>query len=155
MAKAIVILRPDGGSNVNGTVTFEQPGPGQPTRVRAIITGLAPGKHGFHIHQWGDLREGCKTAGAHFNPKGKNHGGPYDEERHVGDLGNIIADADGKAEIVEEHLLELFGEHTVIGRAVVVHADEDDLGKGGQTDSLTTGHAGARLACGIIGLTTN
>uniref|UniRef100_A0A6B2LPH7 Superoxide dismutase [Cu-Zn] n=1 Tax=Arcella intermedia TaxID=1963864 RepID=A0A6B2LPH7_9EUKA len=117
------------------------------------MSGLTPGKHGFHIHQWGDLREGCTTAGPHFNPFGKNHGGPSEGDRHVGDLGNVVAGADGKAELdVEDKQVSLFGENSVIGRAVVVHADEDDLGKGGHSDSLTTGHAGGRIACGIIGV---
>ena len=114
---------------------------------------MAPGQHGFHIHQFGNLSEGCKTAGPHFNPFGKTHGSPDREERHVGDLGNVVAGDDGVAKFeLEDHLVMLSGENTVIGRSFVVHADVDDLGDGGHELSPTTGNAGARLACGVIGL---
>ena len=75
------------------------------------------------------------------------------EERHVGDLGNVNAGEDGVANFeLEDHLIHLSGEFSVIGRSFVVHADEDDLGLGGHELSKTTGNAGARLACGVIGL---
>lgn len=93
------------------------------------------------------------TAGGHYNPQGKTHGGPTDDVRHVGDLGNVSVDTDGTCKYeIQDKLIMLYGETTVIGRSVVVHANEDDLGKGGHADSLTTGNAGARLACGVIGL---
>ena len=81
-----------------------------------------------------------------------NHGGPNDSVRHVGDLGNIEAN-DGQQAVLNiyDHLVALSGSFNVIGRAVVIHADTDDLGKGGQSDSLKTGHAGPRVACGVIG----
>ena len=149
---ALCILRPDGGSGVEGVVKFAQSAGGK-TRVVARITGLAKGDHGFHVHQYGNLIEGCKTAGPHFNPEGKDHGGPDHEERHHGDMGNVTAGDDGVAEVdYEDALLQLSGEHSIIGRSVVCHADPDDLGQGGHDDSKTTGHAGARLACGTIGL---
>ena len=70
----------------------------------------------------------------------------------MGDLGNVTADENGNVDVTfEDSLLTLHGELTIIGRSVVVHADEDDLGKGGHPDSLTTGHAGSRIACGVIG----
>jgi len=70
----------------------------------------------------------------------------------VGDLGNVVVKEDGEADFtIDDKLVSLFGDHTVLGRAVVVHADEDDLGRGNASDSKTTGHAGGRLACGIIG----
>ena len=75
--------------------------------------------------------------------------------RHVGDLGNIVAVSGGKlggeANVsIQDSLVKLSGATSVIGRSIVVHLDADDLGKGGQADSLTTGHAGARVACGTI-----
>lgn len=83
----------------------------------------------------------------------KKHGAPEDEERHVGDLGNIEAGSDGVARIsITDKVIALSGDFNVLGRAVVVHSGEDDLGKGGQSDSLTTGHAGSRVACGVIGV---
>lgn len=115
------------------------------------VTGLTPGLHGFHIHEKADFSDGCKSAGPHYNPFGKEHGGPDDEERHVGDLGNITADANGVAEgTISDHLIKLSGEYSVIGRSFMVHADPDDLGKGGHELSKTTGNAGARVACGEI-----
>ena len=94
---------------------------------------------------------GSDSAGPHYNPFGKNHGAPEDEERHVGDLGNIMAGPDGVSEgTIVDRLIKLSGEYSVIGRSVMVHADEDDLGKGGHELSLTTGNAGARIACGEI-----
>ncbi|XP_019639363.1 PREDICTED: superoxide dismutase [Cu-Zn] 1-like [Branchiostoma belcheri] len=97
---------------------------------------------------------GCTSAGGHFNPAKKNHGGPQDEERHVGDLGNVEVGEDGEANIkITDSQLQLTGPNSIIGRAVVVHTGEDDLGKGGFDDSLTTRHAGGRAACGVIGVT--
>ena len=117
------------------------------------MTGLSPGNHGFHVHQYGDYSTGCGSTGGHFNPFGKEHGAPTDENRHAGDLGNIVADADGSANVkITDAQIPLSGANSVIGRAIVVHKDEDDLGKGGHEDSKTTGHAGARLSCGVIGL---
>lgn len=84
---------------------------------------------------------------------GKTHGGPGDDVRHVGDLGNIEADSDGVGVYTAvDDLVMLSGAMSVIGRSMVIHADTDDLGKGGHDDSLTTGHAGSRVACGVIGL---
>ena len=97
--------------------------------------------------------EGCKTAGPHFNPFNKTHGGPLSDERHVGDLGNLEADENGNAhfELIDTMVM-LHGEHSVIGRSVVTHANVDDLGMGDNEESKKTGNAGIRLACGVIGL---
>lgn len=150
---ALCILYPDNRSGVHGLVSFSQSSASSPCKVAATVKGLSPdGQHGFHIHQYGDLTEGCKTAGGHYNPHQKNHGGPMAEERHVGDLGNIKADAKGNGYYTHsDSLITLFGDMTIFGRSCVVHKDTDDLGQGGHSDSLTTGHAGARLACGVIG----
>jgi len=138
--------------SVSGTLTFTQEGDG-PTKVTGQVTGLTPGNHGFHVHQFGDVSAGCGSTGGHFNPAGKEHGGPTADERHAGDLGNIVAGADGTAVVdITDSQVPLTGANSVIGRAIVVHAGEDDLGLGGQNDSKTTGHAGGRVACGVIGL---
>ncbi|KAL9371929.1 hypothetical protein Peur_037069 [Populus x canadensis] len=149
--KAVAVLK--GTSNVEGVVILTQEADG-PTTVNARITGLTPGPHGFHLHQYGDTTNGCVSTGAHFNPNNLTHGAPEDEIRHAGDLGNIAATADGVAEaIIVDNQIPLSGPNTVIGRALVVHELEDDLGKGGHELSSTTGNAGGRLACGVVGLT--
>lgn len=100
--------------------------------------------------------QGCTSAGPHFNPHGKTHGALADEERHVGDLGNIVAGEDGVAKFdFTDSQIKLNGPLSIIGRTMVVHADPDDLGKGGVELSKTTGNAGARLSCGVIGVCAN
>ena len=87
--------------------------------------------HGFHIHQFGDLTNGFINAGNHFNPFNKSHGGPIDEERHVGDLGNINANEEGIAKFdLTDKLIKLNGPYSIVGRSVAVHNDHDDLGTG-------------------------
>lgn len=158
---AVCILAPPPGQQGpgSGVVSLTQqriPGTKTPVVIRVRVSGLAPNSvHGFHIHQLGDLQQGCISAGGHFNPSRKNHGGPLDEERHAGDLGNVVADGQGvvDATIIDSLLsLDPASTSSIIGRSAVLHADPDDLGKGGHADSLTTGHAGARISCGVIGL---
>jgi len=109
--------------------------------------------HGFHIHEAGDLTDNCMGACGHFNPYNKNHGSPESSERHVGDLGNIKFDNKGVCNmILEDKLVKLRGtKANVIGRSIVIHSKEDDLGLGGNEDSLKTGNAGKRLTCAVIG----
>ena len=143
---AVCILHPTEGNEVTGIVTFTKTDGG--IKIVANFEGLTPGKHGFHIHEYGDCsRLDGKSAGGHFNPDGKPHGAPNSEERHVGDLGNLLANEKGKAyyEIIDSYI-SFSGPHSIIGRAIIVHAGEDDL------TSQPTGNAGARLACGVIGL---
>ncbi|CAL5061153.1 unnamed protein product [Urochloa decumbens] len=147
MVKAVAVLA---GSDVKGTIFFSQEGDG-PTTVTGSISGLKPGLHGFHVHALGDTTNGCMSTGPHFNPAGKEHGAPEDENRHAGDLGNVTAGEDGVANVnVTDSQIPLTGPHSIIGRAVVVHADPDDLGKGGHELSKSTGNAGGRVACGKL-----
>jgi superoxide dismutase, Cu-Zn family len=96
---------------------------------------------------------GVDIVGPHFNPHNATHGAPEASTRHVGDLGNLSTDASGAAKgSVEDKHIKLIGPQSVIGRMVVVHAGEDDLGKGGNEESLKTGNAGGRAACGVIGV---
>ncbi|TFK40832.1 superoxide dismutase [Crucibulum laeve] len=154
ITKGVVVLKSDAASTF-GTITFEQSssGKGDVTISGKIENLKANSLHGFHIHQSGDLSSNCASAGPHFNPYGKTHGAPTDENRHVGDLGNIKSDENGVAEFkFTDSLISLNGHLSIVGRALVVHAGTDDLGKGGNDESLKTGNAGARAACGVVGL---
>uniref|UniRef100_H2B643 Superoxide dismutase [Cu-Zn] n=1 Tax=Paracyclopina nana TaxID=565004 RepID=H2B643_PARNA len=126
--------------------------------VKGKIIGLEPGKHGFHVHEIGDLGNDCVNAGPHFNPAGNTHGAPNEETRHAGDLGNIethhVDNSPGTITVVNQLdkvvTLDPKADNGITGRAFVVHALPDDLGLGGDDESLKTGNAGKRLACGIV-----
>jgi Cu-Zn family superoxide dismutase len=127
-----------------------------PTSIDGTIKGLLPGKHGLHIHVFGDFTEGFISAGGIFNPFGRNHGAPDDEERMVGDLGNIDVDEDGIAHVnIEDRQVKLIGPHSVIGRSIIVKTDMDDLGRGGHEYSLSTGNSGTRAGAGVIGIASS
>ncbi|CAO3701931.1 unnamed protein product [Rhizopus stolonifer] len=138
---------------VNGVVYFSQDSYDSATRIHVNITGLLPGEHGIHIHQFGDLSEGCVSTGAHYNPFNQTHGGPDAHIRHVGDFGNVVADATTGFAILEvtSGLVKLSQKTSIIGRAIVVHSGQDDLGLGGSPLSNTTGNSGERVGCGVIG----
>jgi len=145
-SKAICILYPVDSNTARGVITFEKVDGG--IKVSGEITGISAGKHGMHVHQFGDCSSpGATSAGPHFDPHTKMHGGPSDTARHVGDLGNITASITGIAtfEFVDSHL-SLSGENSIIGRSMVVHAGEDDLA------SQPSGNSGGRIACGVIGI---
>jgi superoxide dismutase, Cu-Zn family len=144
---------------VQGAVTFHQCKGYPYVRVSLNLTGMAPNAvHAIHIHEYGDEREGCVSLGGHWNPTGGTHGSICvpDRPRHGGDLiNNIHADQNGNFSYgYNDPRLQLFGDvtSTIIGRSVVIHQGIDDLGEGGDTESLKTGNAGARMACAIIGL---
>ena len=144
-------------TNVVGEVLFLQRKNG--VVLKATFTKLPPGKHGFHIHKAGDLRgPGCKLACDHWH-KGRAtaHGGPPSEktqgQRHTGDLGNL--ELKGSIPLEVEYFLRTVTVEELYGRSIIVHADEDDYGKGNHEDSQTTGHSGARIACAIIGRTAS
>lgn len=145
VTKGVAVVVPTEGSQTKGTVTFTKTDKG--VEVVAEITGLTPGKHGFHIHEFGDLRSPDGTAaGGHFNPTGEPHGAPTGEHHHAGDLGNIEADASGNAKLTLVHeKLSFEGPNSILGRAVVVHAKADDL------KTQPTGDAGGRVGVGVIG----
>lgn len=137
---------------IKGNVKFTENG--NNVRIDIELSGLSKnGIHGFHVHETGNLTRGCESLCAHFNPYGNNHGAPGDRDRHVGDLGNIISDKNGNCTCVfYDRLISLRGhKRNVIGRGLVIHEDIDDLGRGGNDKSLTTGNAGKRIACAIIG----
>jgi len=134
-----------GGDAVAGTVTFKEM-PGGSIQVDAHLSGLKPGRHGFHVHEVGDCTGDGTGAGPHFNPAGHEHGGPDAPAPHAGDYGNIVADDMGHAMIsMTARSITLDDPVTgVVGRAVVVHEGEDDL------TSQPAGNSGKRIGCGVI-----
>ena len=134
---------------ISGTVLFKQYS--DHVKVTLELKGLKKNKkHGFHIHVNGDLREGCKSCCSHYNPTGDKHGGLRDIDSHAGDLGNIEGDSKGECNI--SFTTGKFTVSEIVGRSLIIHEDEDDLGRGDEKDSDTTGHSGARIACAIIGI---
>ncbi|KDO20930.1 copper/zinc superoxide dismutase [Saprolegnia parasitica CBS 223.65] len=152
MAKAVVTLYGDDAS-VYGSLVLSQSNEDAKTLIVGNLKGLSAGKHALHINVFGDVSNGGASTGGVFNPFGKAHGAPEDEERRVGSLGNIQVDDEGNAKVhVEDALLKLIGPHSVIGRSLVIHENEDDLGKGGHELSLQNGNAGPIKAFGVIGI---
>uniref|UniRef100_A0A183BRN4 Superoxide dismutase [Cu-Zn] n=1 Tax=Globodera pallida TaxID=36090 RepID=A0A183BRN4_GLOPA len=152
--KAVCVLVGDTDKNVKGMVTFTQDSLSTPVKIVGQISGLSSGGHGFHVHELGDLTNGCATAGPHFNPTNKTHGekGAF---RHVGLLGNVHAGADGVAKFgFTGSGISLSGAHNIVGRTLVVHKLEDVLDHGlhgeKQENKMATGNARPRLSCGVI-----
>ena len=138
---------------IKGTVKFIEY-PNNHVKIIINLTGLYKNhKHGFHIHEAGDLSDHCISMCAHFNPFNQDHGCPKSDIRHVGDLGNLITDENGNANyIMYDNMIKLSGyTQNIIGRGLIIHDKEDDCGKGGNLESLKTGNAGKRIACAVIG----
>ena len=146
--KAISILN---GEKCKGTINIIEIKNGIQFDIN--LKNMIPGLHGFHIHEAGNLEDGCKSCCSHFNPLKKTHGGITGPERHLGDLGNIEVDNKGvcNTTIIDKHLQLRGYKYNIIGRSIVVHEKEDDLGKGGNKESKKTGNAGSRIGCGVIG----
>lgn len=144
VTQAIAEINPASGSQVHGRVVFKQEEKG--VRIVAEITGLSPGEHGFHIHEKGDCSApDGSSAGGHFNPKSMPHAGPDASMRHAGDLGNLVADAQGKAQYERlDTVIQLNGDDTIVGRGIIVHEKADDF------TTQPTGNAGGRIGCGVI-----
>lgn len=147
--------------NIIGYITLNETDNNN-TIISGNLSGLIPGYHAIHIHEKGNPIKCCDKLGDHYNPFNKLHGGRtfkniFDKEiinfdRHVGDLGNIKVESDGTCKFkFEDTLVKLSGEYSVIGRSIVIHENEDDLGLSNHIDSKTTGNSGKRIAYGIIG----
>ena len=144
VAKAIAQVHGYQDQKITGVVTFTKVPEG--IKIVADVSGLKPGKHGFHVHEHGDCSgtDGMK-AGGHFNPTNSKHGGPESTERHVGDFGNLEADAKGHAHYERVDTLITFeGQNSILEKSIIIHADPDDY------VTQPTGNAGARIACGKI-----
>jgi Cu-Zn family superoxide dismutase len=144
---AVATLQPTAGNTTSGMVAFIQADVENPEiRVVGKVIGIAPGAHGFHVHEVGNCTApDASSAGDHFNPAGAQHAGREAEVRHVGDLGNLTAGADGTAEFdfYDDHM-EFVGMNSIIGKAFIIHAGEDDL------TTQPAGDSGDRIACGVI-----
>jgi superoxide dismutase, Cu-Zn family len=154
-ASANTNLLSKSGSQVSGNITFTQVSKG--VEVSGKVSGLKPNQsHGFHIHEKGDCTSNdAQTAGGHFNPEGKKHGPSAQQhnhdhqhgtDHHAGDMPNLKADANGNAifKVVLAGVTINEGMKAIAGRAVIVHANEDDY------VSQPVGNAGGRIACGLI-----
>ncbi len=138
-------LEPTRGHQAKGAITFQE----RDSRVRVVahIRGLQPGEHALSIQESG----GCSAAdatgiGGHFNPTNSRHGSPQGEEHHAGDLGNVVADEDGYAQVdaTFDSLSLSEGPNSIIGRGVIVYAEADD------STTQPAGNAGSRVACGVV-----
>ncbi|RJF99811.1 superoxide dismutase family protein [Noviherbaspirillum saxi] len=147
---AVTQLKPTEGNQANGAVSFMQKG--DKILVDARIDGLTPGLHGFHVHEKGDCSApDAMSAGGHFNPSTKSHGDPAHADHHAGDLGNLNANAAGNAVLqlavaASDFSLSRGAPNSIVGKALIVHADPDDY------KTQPTGNAGKRVACGVISL---
>ena len=156
VSAAVAQLLPTEGHAVQGTVRFELASAGLASaemdgtgiEITGTLEGLSAGRHGFHVHEFGDCSAADgSSAGDHFNPEGRPHGGPDDAARHIGDLGNLDVGEEGQLRLdVRDDRIRLSGRHSIIGRGLVVHANADDL------ESQPSGAAGPRVACGVIGI---
>jgi Cu-Zn family superoxide dismutase len=145
LKRAVCVVHGLGDHKVSGAIYFTQKG--KVVEITGKLTGLRPGKHGFHIHEFGDCtsKDGM-SAGGHFDVGNHPHGGPKSSKRHTGDLGNIEANNMGVAEINKrDTVISLSGNRSILGRSLIIHAQEDDL--------KDIKSAGARIGCGVIGRT--
>ena len=149
---AVCVFTQTSSKRIKGSVEIRERG--EMVAFKIKLKGIKKGLHGFHVHESGDLRQGCKGTCSHYNPYGTTHGG-LDEggPRHLGDLGNIQGAGVSRwtTATVKARKQRLFSIKHLVGRALVVHEGEDDLGLGGDEESLRTGNSGARIACGVIG----
>lgn len=143
-ASASAELAPTQGNTASGDVRFSKQG--DKVLIEAEFAGLTPGLHGFHVHEKGDCSApDGSSAGAHFNPTGAPHGGPTSAAHHLGDLPMLAADEKGRAKLrMALASLALDGPNSIIGKALIVHAQADDF------QTQPTGNSGARVACGVI-----
>lgn len=145
-SSATAELRAMSGSRVGGTIKLVQHN--GTVNLKGRVEGLSPGKHGLHVHTNGncDSADGI-SAGGHFSPLGGTHGAPTDPKRHLGDLGNINADAAGVAFVdirMEGATLALIGSNSIINRALIVDAAADEFSQRSDNGD------GQRVACGVI-----
>lgn len=142
---------PPGQPEISGQVLFKQVFPNGTLQVIVNLRNfpaIDPQVRAIHIHQFGDLSQGCVSAGPHYNPQGVDHPG------HPGDMGNFVSERGIIRQILKLPEAMLFGGQSILGRAVVVHQKEDDLGTGSDVESKRSGNAGKRIAGCVIGISS-
>ncbi|RNA02692.1 cysteine dioxygenase [Brachionus plicatilis] len=156
--KAISVINHGKWKNVSGFLTLEDFDENK-IRISGMIEGLKKsGLHGFHIHEYGDITSECDRLGSHYDPLSiKTHGNVADFHfnKHLGDLGNIESDKNGKAKIdiiLHDGLINLSspGKFSLMYRSFAIHENGDDLGKGLSENSRVNGNSGPIIACGQI-----
>lgn len=146
---AAASLAPTSGNNAQGNILFHELADGS-VDVQVDLTGVPAGVHGFHVHEKGDCGDNGNAAGGHFNPTGAPHAGPGAASHHAGDFGNVTAASNGEVHtrFNTRSITVREGERSAVGRAVILHANPDDLA------TQPTGNAGGRIACGVVTLQT-
>lgn len=144
--EAVAKLESKSGATVMGQAEFFASG--MEVRVQLEVTGTMPGKHAVHLHEKGDCSsEDGESAGAHWNPKGHDHGHLENPPAHLGDIGNLEVDAEGRGRLSFSTIYWTVGTKTgndIIGKAIVIHESEDDF------TSQPAGNSGKRIACGVV-----
>lgn len=144
---AMTALQPTSGQTAQGTVHFQELRDGS-VEVQVDLTGVAPGVHGFHVHEFGNCGDNGNAAGGHFNPTSMPHASPEAASHHAGDFGNVTAAANGEVHtrFVTRSITVAEGPRSVVGKAVILHTNPDDL------VTQPTGNAGGRISCGVVSL---
>lgn len=142
-----VTLAAKSDSKLTGDVLFTENG--DKVTMEVNVAGIAPGEHAIHIHQVPDCSSSDgKSAGGHWNPAMKDHGKWGEMAHHAGDIGNLVADANGNASMTFSTEMWCIGcadsTKNIINRAIIIHADVDDF------KTQPTGNAGGRIGCGVI-----
>jgi Cu-Zn family superoxide dismutase len=150
---ASCLLRPTAGNNATGTVFFKHYiNDNSSVVITGTISGFVPNTlHAWHVHEYGNIGTSDGTgAGTHYDPlQTGTHALPFNTPRHIGDMGNLVADANGNVAINavfnESLVYGLNAQNSIIGRALIVHQRTDD-------GSQPVGNAGTRYAQCVIGI---
>lgn len=137
-------ITPKAGTHTGGTVTFIQKDGEVTMKVKA--TGLTSGLHAIHLHEKADCSAPDFTStGGHWNPSGSDHGRWGAEHFHMGDIGNLNADADGNASLIFKTDKWCTGckdsSKNILGKGIIIHESVDDF------HTQPTGNAGGRVGC--------
>lgn len=143
--RAIATIEPKSGSNLQGEAFFVLEG--DEVNFGIHIANASPGAHAVHLHELGDCSApDASSAGDHWNPTNEAHGKWGDNPFHLGDIGNIEVGEDGDGTLtLTTDLWTMNGSgHSVLNKAVVVHATADDF------STQPDGAAGERVGCGVV-----